>query len=342
MPKFQDSRGIRDLRAVPASAMALRGAGNRPARWDTTFAELLGAVRLGLSQISGMREAVAQRIMVERQQGPFQSVEEFDRRAGLDTHDLRCLSGADALRTLAGHRPNAVWQATGVETRPTGVLRDAPKIEEALEFSEPTEAADVVDDYAPMALTLRRHRMALLRRKLATWNIRTAEDLRSNARDQDTVRTSGIVARDSQHQPADRLDHSGEPVRRPNVHSFRGCLRRDCRAPDQVLTALPAGCPQEMVAMSSDAVFCLLSLHIGLLGLAPRRGPAARPASPRREPPGFQARGPDAPPDQPQRRRARRCCATHLAAVGRSRRVGAFSRLRCLSSTAAAVRERSS
>jgi hypothetical protein len=38
-----------------------------------------------------------------------------------------------------------------------GVLRDAPVLEEAVEFSAPTEGADIVDDYASMGLTLCHH-----------------------------------------------------------------------------------------------------------------------------------------------------------------------------------------
>jgi len=54
-------------------------------------------------------------------------------------------------------------------------------LEEAVEFSAPTEGADIVDDYASMGLTLRHHPLALLRLKLTGWGIRTAEDLRRKA-----------------------------------------------------------------------------------------------------------------------------------------------------------------
>ncbi|MDM0116229.1 error-prone DNA polymerase [Variovorax sp. J22R133] len=171
-------------------------------RWDCTFSEPLHAVRLGMSQISGMREAAAQRLKVAREQAPFGSVQDMAHRAALDAHDLRCLSAADALQSLAGHRPNAVWEAVGVETRPTEVLHDAPVLEEAVEFKAPTEGADIADDYASMGLTLRRHPLALLRPKLTGWGIRTAEDLRRNGRDQEQVRASGIVTHRQQPSTA--------------------------------------------------------------------------------------------------------------------------------------------
>ncbi len=162
-------------------------------RWDATFKEPMRAVRLGMAQIAGMREATASRIVQARQAGPFTDVEDLARRAELDAHDLRCLSGADALRSLAGHRPHAVWQAVGVETRPAELLREAPTVEEVTEFAAPTEGSEVADDYASMGLTLRRHPLALLRPRLARMGIRTAEELRQQARDKEPVRASGIV-----------------------------------------------------------------------------------------------------------------------------------------------------
>lgn len=171
-------------------------------RWDATFEEPIRAVRLGMGQIVGMREAAATRIVQARQAGPFTSVEDLARRAELDAHDLRCLSGADALRSLAGHRPNAVWEAVGVETKPTELLKDAPTFEEGTEFAAPTEGAEIADDYASMGLTLRRHPLALLRPKLASMGIRTAEELRQTARDKEQVRASGIVTHRQQPSTA--------------------------------------------------------------------------------------------------------------------------------------------
>ncbi len=173
-----------------------------PTRWDARFEEPLRAVRLGMSRISGMREAVALRLMAERAKSPFASVEDMGRRAGQDAHDLRCLSAADALRSLAGYRANAVWEAIGVETRPTEVLRDAPTLEAPVEFRPPTEGVDIADDYASMGLTLRRHPLALLRARLTGWGIRTADDLRRNARDKEQVRASGIVTHRQQPSTA--------------------------------------------------------------------------------------------------------------------------------------------
>jgi error-prone DNA polymerase len=162
-------------------------------RWDNRYALPLRAVRLGLSRISGMREKVALRIVEFRQEGPFASVEDLAKRAGLDAHDLKCLAGADALLSLSGRRPDAVWEAAGVDTRPTEMLRQARTVEDKVEFEAPGEGTEIADDYAAMGLTLRRHPLALIRAQLAAHGVRTAEDLRLHARDRERVTASGIV-----------------------------------------------------------------------------------------------------------------------------------------------------
>jgi DNA polymerase III alpha subunit len=155
-----------------------------------------------MALISGMREAAGQRIMAARAAAAFATVEDMAMRAELDAHDLRCLSGADALATLAGHRPSAVWEATGVDTRPTEMLREARTFEDPVDFAEPAEGASIADDYASMGLTLRRHPLALLRGRLAARGVRTADYLRRRARDRDQVWASGIVTHRQQPSTA--------------------------------------------------------------------------------------------------------------------------------------------
>ena len=167
--------------------------GESSPRWDATYAAPLRAVRLGLSRIFGMREGAAERILAARAIAPFGNVEDLAMRAGLDAHDLECLAGADALRSLAGHRPDAVWAAKGVDTRPTKMLREARTREDPVAFRPPEEGAEIADDYATTGLSLRRHPLALLRSQLAAWGIRTSDELRRNAKDRQKVRASGIV-----------------------------------------------------------------------------------------------------------------------------------------------------
>jgi error-prone DNA polymerase len=162
-------------------------------RWDATYEQPLRAVRLGLSRINGMREEATQRLVAARSDAPFASVEDLAMRAQLDAHDLKCLSGADALLSLAGRRPDAVWAAKGIDTRPTKMLREARTYEDPIEFAVPEEGTEIADDYGTVGLSLRRHPLALIRPKLAEMRVQTSEQLRTNAKDRQKVRASGIV-----------------------------------------------------------------------------------------------------------------------------------------------------
>jgi error-prone DNA polymerase len=120
-------------------------------------------------------------------------LEDLAMRAQLDAHDLKCLSSADALLSLAGRRPDAVWAAKGVDTRPTKMLREARTFEDAIQFAEPEEGAEIADDYGSIGLSLRRHPLAIIRPQLTEWGIKTSEALRTRAKDRQKVRASGIV-----------------------------------------------------------------------------------------------------------------------------------------------------
>lgn len=137
------------------------------------------AVRLGLNRVKGMREAAALRIERARLEGPFASVEDLVLRAGLDRHDIDVLAAADALRSLAGHRRQARWQAraAAVQAAHRDLLHSAPPAEGALALPAPKLGQELVDDYASLGLSLKAHPLTLLRRRLAAMGYATARDL---------------------------------------------------------------------------------------------------------------------------------------------------------------------
>jgi error-prone DNA polymerase len=134
------------------------------------------AVRLGLRLVGGLSEQGAHRIEAARAQAAFTGVEDLALRAALDRKDMGLLAAADALSTLAGHRRQQVWAATGTR-RTSGLLRDAPVHEERLVLPQAGEGEDIVFDYAATGLTLRRHPLALLRPRLDALGWHTAEAL---------------------------------------------------------------------------------------------------------------------------------------------------------------------
>lgn len=165
-------------------------------QWEATLAAMPGAtrpaVRLGLNQIKGLKQASAQRIEAVRAQAPLRDVADLARRARLDRHELDALADADALRALAGHRRQARWQAAGgVAAR--DLLRDAPILEGAAPaLPALSEGQSIVADYASTGLTLGRHPLALLREELQGRRFETASTLRGYP-DRRLARACGIV-----------------------------------------------------------------------------------------------------------------------------------------------------
>lgn len=158
--------------------------------WDSTL-ERAGAVRLGLREIGGFAQAVAERIATARRNSPFRNVADLAARAGLQRRDLDLLAAADALRSLAGHHRQAAWAATAAVVQ--GDLFDgiAPA-EPQIALLPPTEGENLVADYQHLGLTLRAHPLTLLRTRLAGRRFLPAAELKRSG-NRALVRTAGIV-----------------------------------------------------------------------------------------------------------------------------------------------------
>ncbi|MYM35706.1 DNA polymerase III subunit alpha [Duganella sp. FT94W] len=144
------------------------------------------AVRLGLHMLKGMRAEVAERIERARATAPFASVDDLARRADLDRHALQVLAGGDALRSLSGHRRQALWQAVGA-VPDKDLLRPTMPDEESPSLDAPSEGEDILGDFRSHGLTLRRHPLALLRDTLTKHRFMPATTLNTY--------TSNMVAR---------------------------------------------------------------------------------------------------------------------------------------------------
>ncbi|MFO1072889.1 MAG: hypothetical protein U1E17_09505 [Geminicoccaceae bacterium] len=126
-----------------------RGAGTRTSTTaaDTTLeplaiaGRLRTAVRLGLRQIKGLGRQAAQAI-VDRRCQPYRTLEELQRRAGLDRTTLVTLAAADACRSLAstGATPS------GRRRRPTTPL---PLLEHAMAGPGPAPPAPPLSRAVP-------------------------------------------------------------------------------------------------------------------------------------------------------------------------------------------------
>ncbi|MEY4345577.1 MAG: hypothetical protein RL032_1409 [Pseudomonadota bacterium] len=151
----------------------------------------LGAVRLGLRLVSGLRQAVGERIATERAKSPFTTTQDLALRCQLGAEDLKALASADALQSLSGHRRQQVWDASALRPSPA-LLQGVPIDEEILQLPAAQEGEEVTFDYASIGLTLRSHPLLLLRSQLSKQKLLTAAQMRDYPTGR-LVRACGIV-----------------------------------------------------------------------------------------------------------------------------------------------------
>ena len=149
------------------------------------------ALRLGLCLVNGLAQAAANRLVAARRTRPFADIRDLARRAELGVKDLRALAAAGAFASVAGHRRNALWQASGMEAMPE-MLRDAAAADTAVDLAPPGEGEDLIADYETLGLTLGRHPLALLRSELDAQRMVPAERLRTLPHGRNT-RVTGLV-----------------------------------------------------------------------------------------------------------------------------------------------------
>lgn len=149
------------------------------------------AVRLGLSMIRGLSQESAQGIVAARGAQPYADVADLAQRARLEPAVLQCLAASGALRLLAGHRRQAVWQAAGNAPLP-GILDGAAARESMLALQQPSEAEELRADYHRLGFTLGRHPLALLRDTLRGLRFLSASEI-VQCTDRMLARGAGIV-----------------------------------------------------------------------------------------------------------------------------------------------------
>lgn len=149
------------------------------------------AVRLGLNRVARLGKAAALRVEGEAAQAAWKDVSDLAVRARLDKADMEALAAADALRSLAGHRRQQMWDAAAQLSLPP-IFAQAAIHEPKLELPQAAEGEEIMFDYAATGLSLRRHPLALLRPRLERHGLKTAAELRHMLPGQ-KVRACGIV-----------------------------------------------------------------------------------------------------------------------------------------------------
>jgi error-prone DNA polymerase len=144
------------------------------------------ALRLGLRQIKGFAEADAERLVAAREDG-YADPQALWRRGGLERGAFERLAEADAFRSIGLDRRRALWalKALGEPPLPLFAQEPSPPMGESRDsearamalLPEMPLGEHVVEDYASLSLTLKRHPLAFLRSELAREGLVTAAEL---------------------------------------------------------------------------------------------------------------------------------------------------------------------
>ena len=145
------------------------------------------ALRLGLRRIKGLKEEDAERLVAARAAGgDFRDPRDLWRRAGLNVAALDVLARADAFRSMGLDRRAAGWAVKALGPEPLPLFAAAEARGQTRSSEQPDRhSADllptmrigehVVEDYASLSLSLKRHPVALLRDGLAAAGFSPAE-----------------------------------------------------------------------------------------------------------------------------------------------------------------------
>ena len=168
------------------------------------------ALRLGFSLVKGLSVLGAESICLARSSGRFTSVQDLLTRAALNKKDSESLAAADALKTLSGDRHRVFWTVAGAD-KPLPFFesqsdRQALTIEQSdfgvdVLLPVPSEANNIMADYASTGFTLRRHPVALLRPHLDLYEVTSASSLVS-IQNESFIKAVGIVTSRQRPQTA--------------------------------------------------------------------------------------------------------------------------------------------
>jgi error-prone DNA polymerase len=145
--------------------------------WESRI-EADGSIRLGLRQVQGVQAGHAEKLLVQRAQSPFTSLDDLKARTPLTKDELRTLAEIGALNQVSEHRRAALWNVE--RTRHDGDLFTEASQETPLAAMDPMERLEA--DYSGLRLTTGPHPMALFRASLpGVWRAADLVELKDGA-----------------------------------------------------------------------------------------------------------------------------------------------------------------
>src|SRR6266446_4223535 len=177
-------------------AKCLRGSPQKMRQTNNPGRESALALRLGFRQIGGFREAWA-KALVEKRAGGFTSIDELLRRASLTKAALMLLAEADAFRSLAMDRREALWAVRRLSDEAALPLfaafaLDEQPQEEIAPLPPMPLSEHVIADYQSLRLSLKAYPTQFLRDLFRREGIMDCAEI-GTARDGQRARCAGIV-----------------------------------------------------------------------------------------------------------------------------------------------------
>ncbi|CAN5151819.1 error-prone DNA polymerase [soil metagenome] len=226
------------------------------------------AVRLGLDEVNGIGEKVAQRIVAERDRaGEFRDMNDLVRRVGLTTAQLELLAAAGAFDCFGLQRREAMWNAGNAaqdraEFLPGTIVSVQPPL-----FTMPSEVDELMSDLWATGVSTDSHPVRHLRPALAERGILTAAALRS-AESGRRIQIGGVVTH--RQRPA-----TASGITFVNIEDETGLVNVICSVGvwtryRRVVREAPALIVRGILERSAEGVTNVVADRFEVLDMAPR------------------------------------------------------------------------
>lgn len=162
--------------------------------WDNSLESAM-VMRLGFRQVDGFRAEWAAEIARVRTT-PFAGIEDLARRASLPQRAMNLLADADAFRSIAKDRREALWDVRRTPPKQLALFAaaDAPELGMEPDAHLPAMplSEQVAADYQTTRLSLKAHPMAFLRNRFASEGILSSAQANAT-KDGRRAKVAGIV-----------------------------------------------------------------------------------------------------------------------------------------------------